>query len=197
MTRVVDLRKKLETKESAPVIEKKPLVEKKIKEEAPSPIVNPLPTKTDRFEWEAPSFYHNPQKKYLAIVVTVLFLGAGALIFYNKDILMAIFLILSSLVIILYANKQPTISRVVVSQAGVTIDDKAYNYRDLRSFWLDFDPHGLKELSLEPKKWYLPYIKISIENQGPVELRSLMVKFIAEKEHEKSLVDLISKKIGL
>jgi hypothetical protein len=201
MTRIVDLRKKTEKKESIPVIEKVSLVKKEvreIKEKAPTPIITtPLSEKDSRFEWEAPSFYYNPQKKYLALVVILLFCGAGALLFYNQDALTAIFLILSSLVIILYSNKKPTISKVIVNQAGVTIDDNAYYYKDLKSFWLDYDPNGPKELSLEAKKWYLPYVKISIENQSPAELRSLMIDFIAEKEHEKSLVDLISRKIGL
>ena len=186
MTRVVDLRKKIEKKEIAPVTEKAPLVEQKIKEE-----------KINRLEWEAPSFYYNPQKKYLTLIIIGLLCGAGAMLFYRMDTLTAIFLILSSLVLILYANKRPTVSKIIVSQAGVTIDEHVYYYKELRSFWLDYDPHGLKELSLEARKWYMPYIKVSIENQNPVEIRSLMINFVAEREHEKSLVDLISRKMGL
>jgi len=199
MTRVVDLRKKDEKKEVASVKKELPLIDPvrslaRAKSASPKDLGEAT---SNGVEWEAPSFYHNPQKKYLALIVIVLLCGAGAILFYRQDILTAIFLVLSSLVILLYANKQPSVSKVVVNQAGVTIDDRIYNYRELKSFWLDYDPQGPKELSLEPKNWYLPYVKISIENQNPAELRSLMVKFIAEKEHEKSLVDLISRKIGL
>lgn len=151
----------------------------------------------NRFEWEAPSFFYNPQKRYLILVVVALFCGAGALLFYRQDSLMAIFLITSSLVLILYTNKRPTVSKVVVNQAGVTIDDRTYYYKELKSFWLDYNPCGLKELSLEARKWHMPYIKVSIEDQNPVKIRSLIINFVAEKEHEKSLVDLISRKIGL
>ena len=186
MTRVVDLRKKIEKKEIAPVTEKAPLVEQKIKEE-----------KINRLEWEAPSFYYNPQKKYLTLIIIGLLCGAGAMLFYRMDTLTAIFLILSSLVLILYANKRPTVSKIIVSQAGVTIDERVYYYKELKSFWLDYDPHGPKELSLEARKWYMPYVKVSIENQNPVNIRSLMINFVTEKEHEKSLVDLISRKMGL
>ena len=196
MTRVVDLRRK-EKKEIIPPVEKVFLVEQKEKEKILRVATNPLPEKINRFEWEAPSFYYNPQKKYLTLIVIALFCGAGAMLFYRMDTLTAIFLIISSFVLILYANKKPTISKVVVNQAGVIIDGHSYHYKELKSFWLDYNPSGLKELSLEAKKWYMPYVKISIENQNPVELRSLMINFITEKEHEKSLVDLISRKIGL
>ena len=201
MTRVVDLRKKDEKKEVAPIKKELPLIEheepKNIKESVTTPVVEKSIETTRGLEWEAPSFYYNPQKKYLALVVIALLCGAGALLFYRQDILMVIFLILSSLVIILHANKKPTMSKVVINNAGVTIDDHIYYYKELKSFWLDYDPHGQKELSLEAKKLYMPYIKVSIENQNPVEIRSLMINFVAEKEHEKSLVDLISRKIGL
>jgi len=197
MTRVVDLRKKTEKKEISPLVEKAHLVEEKPKEETPTFTAVPAPETTKRIEWEAPSFYYNPQKKYLALIVIALLTGAAAMLFYRIDTLTAIFLILSSLVLILYTNKKPALSKIIVSHAGVTIDDHSYYYKDLKSFWLDYDPYGPKELSLESRKWYMPYIKVSIENQNPVELRSLMINFIAEKEHEKSLVDLISRKLGL
>ncbi len=197
MTRTIDLRKKIEKKEVIPVIEEDLLVEHKTKEEISTATVSPSSEKTGRLEWEAPSFYYNPQKKYLALVVTALLAGAGTMLFYHMDTLTVIFLILSSLVLILYANKNPLMSQVIVSQAGITIDDRVYYYKDLKSFWLDYNPNGPKELSLEARKWYLPYIKIPIENQNPAEIRSLMISFVTEREHEKSLVDLISRKIGL
>ncbi len=148
-------------------------------------------------EWEAPPFYYNPQKKYLTVIVTALLISAGAIFFYHWDTLTGIALVLSSLMLVLYANKKPTICQITVNQAGITIEDKTYYYKELKSFWLDYPPTGPKELSLESKKWYMPYVKISIENQNPVEIRSLIIHFVAEREHEKSLVDLISRKIGL
>ncbi len=196
MSRTIDLRKKVK-KEEVSVVRKESLVEEKPKEEAPTLTAAPISEATKRIEWETPSFYYNPQKRYLALVVIALFCGAGAMLFYRMDTLTAIFLILSSLVLILYANKKPTVFKVVVSHAGVTIDDQAYYYKELKSFWLDYSPHGPRELSLEARKWYMPYVKVSIENQNPVEIRSLMINFIAEREHEKSLIDLMSRKIGL
>jgi len=201
MTRIVDLRKK--TQKNKPVISTErnaTLTDssepKKEEVVVASVFEKPVET-TKKIEWEAPSFYYNPQKKYLALVIIALLCGAGAILFYRMDTLTAIFLILSSLVLILYSNKKPTMSKIIVNHAGITIDDVAYYYKDLKSFWLDYDPHGPRELSLEAKKWYMPYIKVSIENQNPAGIRSLMINFVSEREHEKSLVDLISRKIGL
>ena len=202
MTRIIDLRKKIHKDETIPTFKKtsfliEPEKPKKIETGVAMPTIEKTVETIGRLEWEAPSFYYNPQKKYLALIVIALLAGAGTMLFYRMDTLTAIFLILSSLVLILYANKRPTVSKIIVNQAGVIIDDQAYYYKELRSFWLDYDPHGLKELSLEAKKWYMPYVKVSIENQNPIEIRTLMINFIPEKEHEKSLADLISRKMGL
>ncbi len=202
MTRIVDLRRKNigqpATKEPVGKTEEHfvALIAPE-KPEAPEPqYVEPVKSPT-RFEWEAPSFYYNPQKKYLVLVAIILVLGAAALLYYTEDTLFAIFLFLSSLVVVLYANKKPDISKIAVDQVGVLINDRRYYYKELRSFWLDYNPGGPKELSLESKKWYLPRIKVSIGNEDPIELRSLMVSFVPERVHEPSLIDYIAQKLGL
>jgi hypothetical protein len=202
MTRIVDLRKKTEQTKPVVPIEKivssvEPYKPNEVKEKVATPLIEKPPETAKKIEWEAPSFYYNPQKKYLALVVILLLCGAGAMLFYHMDTLTAIFLILSSFVLILYAIKKPTLAKVTVNHAGVTIDDRTYYYKELKSFWLDYDSNGPKELSLEIKKWYMPYVKISIEKQNPMEIRAIMINFITEKEHEKSLVDLVSRKMGL
>ena len=180
-----------------------PTAEKPTKKAEEFPVSQTVPESTGPaksplcFEWEAPSFYYNPQKKYLALVVIALVAGAAALLFYDKDVLLAIFLMLSSLVLVLYANKKPDISKITIDQVGVSINENKYYYKELRSFWMDYNPGGLKELSLESRKWYMPHIKVSIEKEDPIELRSLMINFVPEKVHEQSLVDHIARKLGL
>ena len=154
-------------------------------------------TSAPGFHWEAPSFYYNPQKKYLALLVMALMAGAAALLFYDRDTLLAIFLMLSSLVLVLYANKKPAMSKISVDHVGVSISDRMYYYRELKSFWIDYTPRGPKELSLEARKWYLPHIKVSLEQEDPLELRSLMINFVPERIHEQSLIDFIARKLGL
>ena len=199
--RIVNLRKPKKKVEEPPKKEEAPVVVAKEPEKVPEPEKEPLPIlktiKSPVFHWEAPSFYYNPQKKYLALVIIALMAGATALIFYDQDMLLAIFLMLSSLVLVLYANKKPGVSKISVDQTGISIDDRLYYYRELKSFWIDYTPRGPKELSLEARKWYLPHIKVSLEKEDPLELRSLMINFVPERVHEQSLVDFIARKLGL
>ena len=191
MTQILDLRKKQKRDVG---IRESPKNQPKKETAVP---VSPIKPVHPQISWEAPSFYFNPQKRYLSLLITALALAGGAMLFWQKDTLTAIFLVLSSLVLILYSNKRPEISRIIVNQKGITVGDTLHYYKDLRSFWIHYDPGSSKELSLESKKWYMPYIKVSIENNNPLDIRSLMINFLPEKEHENSLVDIIARKIGL
>lgn len=182
MIQVLDLRKKPGEK-----IIKKP-IKKPIKRQDFS-----IP----QISWESPSFYFTAHKRYFILVVTTLAVSGGAMLFLHKDILMAIFLLLAALVLTLYSNRQPEISKIMINKSGINIGDRVYYYKDLKSFWIHYNPSEVKELSLESRKWYTPYVKILIEKENPITLRSFLIKFLPEKEQENSLVDIISRKIGL
>jgi hypothetical protein len=203
MSHLIDLRKKQLRQNEAP-FDKKPakslteqnvnlVVKPELKSAPPSKEVKQQKT----IEWEALSFYYNPQKKYLVLTIITLLFGSTAVFIFQKDVLLAFFLALSSVVLILYSNKKPVALSVKLTEAGITLDDKIFYYKELKSFWIDYTPGSLKELSLEAKKWFVPYMKISIENQNPLEIRTWLINFLPEKEHENSVVDLFSRKIGL
>ena len=193
MNRILDLRKNLKKEagdEAKKSRKKDVVVSAPIKKQVQKQI-------SPQISWEAPSFYFNPQKRYFSLVIVALVLGGGAMLFFHRDTLTAIFLILSSLVLILYSNKRPEISKITIDQAGVKIGDMLYYYKDIKSFWIQYNPGEAKELSIESKKWYMPYVKISIEDKNPLSIRSLMINFLPEREHEKSIVDIVARKVGL
>ena len=200
MPKILNLRKKLV---KAPATLQKPREEinvepihKQTKNQYQS-VSNPHQSASPKISWEAPSFYYNPQKRYLSLITMALMAGAIALLIFRYDTLTSIFLILASLVLLLYGKQKPTISKIVVDQSGILVGDIIYYYKDLKSFWIDYNPGGPKELSLESAKWYMPYIKVLLNDQNPVEVRSLIVNFLPEKEHENSLVDHIGRRLGL
>ncbi|HXK41018.1 MAG: hypothetical protein A3G45_00350 [Candidatus Staskawiczbacteria bacterium RIFCSPLOWO2_12_FULL_37_15] len=164
--------------------------------EKPAVVIEQFAEKPEIF-WEAPSFYYNPQKRYLSLITVALLAGAAALLIFKYDTLTSIFLILASLVLLLYSKQKPTMSKIAVGQSGILVDEIMYYYKDLKSFWIEYNPGGPKELSLESAKWYMPYVKVMLSDRDPVEVRSLIVNFLPEKEHENSLVDHIGRRLGL
>lgn len=184
MAKILDLRKKTTPPKRVSPVPQKHKEEIGIKE-------NP------HISWEAPSFYYNPQKRYLSLTIIALLVGAIALLVFRYDTLTSIFMIVASLVLILYGKQKPIASKIKIDQSGILVDDRMYYYKDLKSFWIDYNPGGPREFSIESMKWYMPYIKVLLNEQNPIEVRSLVINFLPEQEHENSLADHIGRKLGL
>ncbi|MBU6415008.1 hypothetical protein KGQ34_02080 [Patescibacteria group bacterium] len=131
-----------------------------------------------------------------------LWLGAGSLALlgyavYAQNYLFAIIILLFGFVWYAYAHRPSRMIDFAVSVRGVTVQTRLYEFQDLQSFWIFFDPPRIKELSLESKKTLMPFLKIPLGETSPVKLRELLVKFIPEKKQEETLTEILSRRFGL
>ncbi|MDP3795111.1 MAG: hypothetical protein Q8R13_04265, partial [bacterium] len=78
---------------------------------------------------------------------------------------------------------------------GVTIDARSHPYETLSSFWIFYDPPHVRELSLRSKQRFLPYIRIPLADQNPVEIRRLLIQYLPERRHRQSLVDDLARQV--
>src|SRR3989344_4837009 len=104
MNQVINLREKVKEKTPQPPARNKT---ETASFEADIKNTRPDHDSVNLISWEAPTFNYNPNKKYLALVIIFIFLGAGTLLFLKKDFLLVIFLVLYALMLIFYANKKP------------------------------------------------------------------------------------------
>ena len=95
-----------------------------------------------------------------------------------------------------YANKEPRIVKFRIDEKGIEIDGRLYEYDGLRSFWIFYNPPEEKDLSLRSKKTIFPYIRIPLANENPNELRKYLLKFLPEKRHSESIVDIFMRRAG-
>ncbi|MEK9186471.1 MAG: hypothetical protein AAB885_02685 [Patescibacteria group bacterium] len=197
MKKTIDLRKKI-----APIPEADPpksenfvVRHPKYSIPAPSLLSSPL---THNISWSGQIFYHNPDMKAVWIIAGSLFGLAAIFQIFQKNLITTVFLGLLGLTLILYAKKKTQSSTIEITAFGVKINDRATNYKEIKSFWVDYQPDfQIRELSLQLKKWYMPYLKIQIGSQDPVRLRAFLVQFIPEIEHEETLSDAIARRLGL
>lgn len=180
--------------QSGPV---KPQVEIARQESPPSPQTMPRP-KTQALSWSGPLYIHRPNMKIIAVVSLVLFIIAALMQIFQKNIITTIFFGLLGAVLLIRAGKKPEVVDFEISPLGVKVGEQLYGFREIRSFWIEYDPAlDIKELSLQLKKWYHAYIKIPIYEQNPVQLRLILLSFLTEVEHKDTLADTVSRRLGL
>ena len=154
--------------------------------------------KTQVLNWSGPLYSHRPDMKMIVAVSLALFAIAVLMQIFQKNIITTIFFGLLGVVILIRAGKKPEIVDFEISPLGVKVGERLYGFREIKSFWIEYDPAlDIKELSLQLKKWYHTYVKIPIYEQNPVQLRLILLAFLPEAEHKDTLADAISRKLGI
>lgn len=140
-------------------------------------------------KWQAKEFKKRQKTVSWYIGWGILSLLIIAFAVWQKSALMVIVFVLISVCVYLFAQKEPKKINFAISKKGIKIDGKLYDYDELKSFWIFYDPPSKKILSLESKKILMPYVNIPINKLNPVKLRKILLKYIPEKEHQESLID--------
>ena len=92
----------------------------------------------------------------------------------------------------MYGAKKPQIVNFSIKANGIQINKTLYTYDSIKSFWVYYDPPYKKELSIQSEKIFMPYIKIPLGDMDPNKVREALLKFKKEKEHQESLMDVVS-----
>ncbi len=149
----------------------------------------------NQIEWTAPEFeqYQKSKSWYIitGAIAGILFLIA----IFTKNLLFALMVALSYFIITTYASKKPREIKLAITPKGIKIEKTLYSFENLRSFWLFYDPPEVKELSLRSKKSIMPYIKLPLGEQDPIEIRQVLIKYLPEKKHKESLTDNLARQI--
>lgn len=197
MERVVDLRKKIKPKKSQEAMGQ-PQDTQKVQAEGTDDFRGAEGSGVENkdIHWEADYFAQSSpiwQKGMVVflsgiIIVFVLFkYGFISIVFFA--------LLLLIFVIRLTSHQKPLL--VYLKNYGIQLDRKLIPYKNIKSFWITYEPRGIKELSIEQKEWYSPYIKIPLHGQNPVRIRDFMLNYVIEKEHEDTIFDTIARKLGI
>ena len=150
--------------------------------------------KLTKLEWTAPEFIKYEKGKRWFILVGFIALAIIIIAILLKNFLWVVITILIILVVYIYASKEPRKIKFSISGKGIQIDQRIYRFENLKSFWIFYEPPGIKELSLRSKKMLMPYIKIPLDKQNPAEIRKFLLKFLPERKHRESTIDELARR---
>ena len=142
--------------------------------------------------WEAHEYFHHKKGTdwyWWVGLVAVLLLALGI---YQKSFLFCVLVLVSWFTITLYAVRPPQNVRFTITERGVLVKSILYPWQNIKSFWIFYNPPLHKELSLESKKAFMPYIKIPLGNTSPDKVRETVKKYLPEVEQQESLIDNLS-----
>jgi hypothetical protein len=147
--------------------------------------------------WEANEYhpYEHGWKWYLALVVASLAVIGFSI--YTKDWFVIAIALILDIFIILYTRKKPENMEYRITQLGIYAGEHFYPYGGIHSFWLSLHDRERK-LNIIFMKKYLPQLTILIDNADPLQVKTIMGKYIPEQENRTdSLIDILSRLLKL
>ncbi len=146
-------------------------------------------------KWSTLEYEYNKKSTDWFWAIIILTLAVAITSFILKNLIFGILTIISGFTIILYAIRRPLKVEFSITNRGVQIENKLYQYNDLESFWIHYDPPTKKDISLKSKKLLMPYIKIPLGDEDPNTIRELLLRFMQEKEHIEPFMDILMRNL--
>lgn len=137
--------------------------------------------------WKVKEFDKRPRelKFYLFFYLILFLLAVYGLIANN--LLLSILIILFGFAFFVFEKKEPEDMTFAITQEGILLHDHLHSYQALKSFWIEYEPQGIQEISFKTTQIFNPYIKVSLGKNDPAKIRKLLIKFLPEEKHTSNL----------
>jgi hypothetical protein len=146
-------------------------------------------------EWKAPEHYHYERSPDWYWAVGIISFTAAALAFIFSNVIFGILILVGTLALVLHTRRIPRILSYQINDRGIVVDDILYPFLTLESFWID-TLHPEPKILVKSQKFFMPYISIIIEEVDPEDVRTILLKYIAETEHNEPLTMKIFERLG-
>ncbi|MFZ2153650.1 MAG: hypothetical protein WAV16_00245 [Candidatus Moraniibacteriota bacterium] len=143
--------------------------------------------------WQGPEYEHYPKEKrwysIAALILSVIIIYA----LVKNSPIMAITFILIGVVGYTQLEKSPRVLDFKITTDGVMAGKDLYEFENIKSFWIFYEPPHTKILSLHCDAMLTPFIHIPVHQIDPVKLREILLEFVPEEKQKPTLVDTIER----
>lgn len=149
--------------------------------------------------WEFPEYVHPPRGRWwylsFAIIVVVVLVTS----IFSGNYTFAFIITIAAFIYLVRMRRHPPLVRFTIFEDGVQVGERFYNWTELSEFVILYRPPEIKKVFLEFKATYRPAIDVSLENQNPLRVRTILSDYLPENtaREEEPLADQWSRLLKL
>ena len=131
------------------------------------------------FSWSFSEFprYERNQSWYVWLAVAVIFLLIYS--FFAANFLFGLITLITALIILLFHQTNGKVE-FRITEDGILVNQRFYEYKTLKNFYIIYEPPEVKTLYFEPKSIFSPRVPIDLGSQDPVKIREILKQYLAE-----------------
>jgi hypothetical protein len=147
--------------------------------------------------WRALEYEVQEKSQRWLFWAALVILAVVAWAIYTNSPVMAITFILIGVSGYIFINKKPKIIRFAITEDGLIAGQEIYDYYDIKSFWIFYEPGEIKAVSLILKGKLIPYVHLPLGDEDPVKIRQLLLEYLSEDRQTLSPVDKFERILGI
>jgi len=150
------------------------------------------PDNTPVFSWEAREFTDYKKNGSWFAIVIVVAIALAAYFIWQKNWTATGVVVAASFALIAQSRAKPKKVKCEVFRSGIVVDEKAYPYETLKSFWVLGGDHP--KVRLEQTSRFKAPINMPIADEDPEQIRLFLAKKLPENEDQgEDFTDTVSR----
>ena len=153
-------------------------------------------TDTPLFNWSASdSFSVKKSSRWYLTLLVITLIFSVIIYLITKDKITTSVIVVSGLLIGVYAAKKPKVVNYQLTKFGFTINGRQYHYGDFRSF--SIVQHGASGSAVfTPLKRFVPYTYIYFKSDLEEQVSSAIANVLPKENSHRDAIDKVLRKIG-
>ncbi len=138
-----------------------------------------LPYK-EHMSWKFSEFTTPHRGRWWYVVAVLIGGGLFFASLFSGGYLFALILILFTVIYVLHHFHEPLPMHFALTDLGIVIGNRLYEYTDIEKFWIIYHPPEVKNLYIELKSLFHPHVTIPLEKENPLRVREHLRQFVVE-----------------
>jgi hypothetical protein len=150
--------------------------------------------------WYVPEYNQHARGKSWYFIASLAVLLMLAYAIWTANFLFVVIIIIGSIIVFINDSRQPTLIKVSITDEGLVIGSRFYDYDKLKDFSIVYKPkQGIKNLYFEFKNTIKPRLSIPLQDMNPLPIRENLLRYLTEnlERTNESTSEVLSKMFKL
>lgn len=137
--------------------------------------------------WDFPEFEKYERNRTWYLIASLIFIALLIYAVFTANFLFAVIIIFVSIILYFQEKHEQIIVTFAITPDGLILGEKFYAFKEIKKFYLIYEPPEVKKLYIEFKNFLKPRLGIPLLEQNPVRVREILVNYLDEdldKEYE-------------